>query len=683
MKKRHSWHFHPHPGPDPESTLTLREILSKLGDGSLLTLSNGRLAPKAVPRTRAELVDELSEVLVHGEVFKRTWWSLRVELRDLFWRLLEPLYRGGGIVEIKDLLEKPAVADLVELESAGLLFTFPFAQRAETVEFPYEYFFMPDMPGTGPQSLCQGLRHYSDAGARVLATELGLRTALPRAATLALLHRKLIQNAARLTHNLAPAAASLLEHVASRGGVVAARALSDRLASQRPDWALRLPLAADDLVGARFSPNSPAQLLARRALLAPCGEPGWSAFPQVAIPEELRDAACGPLLEKLRRDLASSRRRLAAALPDAHPDARPGQFAAELRRLALVTHVDRVHAGKGGRLGRAARKRLVHVLHMEEAVLDGLLEFAARKGGDAEPLGGAGLEVWLALPASQQTQELAEDFYGPAGWLSDLRRHLVEIVESAGERWIALDALGAHLGKDPAAHGAYEACHAGEAGPPEDHWIRERATADLRALHRLGFAERAGGATHEAYRLATATKWALLGKRPPAAAARAPRSAPPPETGFAVLPTLEILASPAGGATLLTALARIARLERADAAFVYKIDRKSLAAGLNAGMSAADIREFLEEHSRNPLPETVKFLLDELAGGAAQVTWDAKAMLLRATDPMILLKLRRVKWLRPWIVEGGPEGALRVAPEADGDGLAARLSKEGFVMGRR
>ena len=680
MVKKHSWHHLPHPGPDPEVTRTLREIFEKVGNGVLLQISQGRLATKATPRGKIELADELAEILVHTEVFKRTWWSLPLEKRDLLWRLLDPLYRDGGWTKFEDLKEKPPYEDLAALESAGLIFVLPSAFHPEHIALPYEYFFMPDMPGTGPQSLCQGLRHYSDAGARVLASELGLRGNHPRASALALLHRRLIQTGRDLTTNLAPGAASLLEFVALRGGVISAKALADRLAATRPDWVLRLPLMADDLVGARFNPNSPANLLARRGLLVPCGEPGWSAFPQVAVPEDLREDVCGPALSKSRTALKAERRRLALRLPEAHPDARPGQFAADLRRFALVVHVEHLRAGKTGKTGRSERKRLEHLLHMGSEDLEGLLEFAMRRGGEAEPLGGAGLEAFLALPEPQQTQELAEDYLGTAGWLREFRRHLVAVLAGTGESYAGLDALARHLAKDPVVVGAYEACHAGELGPSEEEWVRGRVSADLRALHRLGFAERASGAPLEAYRFANAATWAFTGRKPPSAASHAPRSTPPPEGGFAVLPTLEVLAPPSGGIALLTALARIARLDRADAAFVFRLDKKSLAAGINSGMTTTEIREFLEKHSRNPLPETVRFLLGDLEGGAAQVTWDAKARLLRAPDPMVLLRLRRVRWLRPWLIEGAPEGALRITPEADGTELARRLAKEGFVI---
>lgn len=690
MKKRTSWHHIPHPGPDPARTKTLRELFDQLGDGSLLLISQGRLPPRPTPRTRGQLAEELADLLVHTEVFKRTWWELRPDLRETFWRCLDTLYRDGGLSKFKDVPQPPTPQELHDLECAGLLFPIPSAVRPQTLAIPYEWFFMPDMPGTGPRSLCQALRHYSDAGARVLAVDLGLRETLPRAAALARLHRKLIEAAPRLAQNLAPPAAQLLEFVARRGGVIAAKSLSDRVAAMRADWALRLPLTADDLLGARFNPNSPVQLLSRRALLAPCGEPGWSAFPQVVIPEELREGACAKVAAQARAALEAERKRLAVAIPDAHPDARPGQFAADLRRLALVAHIEKLGSRRGARVGKAARARLEALLHLTPAELDELLGFAARRAApgaetevEADPLGGQALDPFLALKPAEQTVALAEDYLGPAGWLREFRAHLVAILAGAGEAWVPAEALARHLCADPVAIGAWESAHAGEPAPAEEAWIRARVTADLRTLHRLGFAERATGASQESWRLAKSAAWALVGKKPPAAATRAARTAPDSETGFAVLPTLEVLASPAGGTALLSALARIARLERADAAFVFRIDKKSLAAGLNAGMTVDEIREFLEKHSRNPLPDTVRFLLTELGGDDIQVVWEEKEGLLRCADPMVLLKLRRLKWLKPWLLEESPEGTLKFTPEAAAVELVQRLAKEGFVVGKR
>jgi hypothetical protein len=679
MKKRQSWHHLPHPGPDPERSRTIREALQEAGGGILLMLSQGRLPPKPVPRTHDQLIEELSEMFVHAEVFRRSWWALRPELRDRFWRLLDILYRDGGVSAMAGLPEKPAHDDLSELEHAGLLFCLPSTARPETLVFPYEYFFMPDMPGTGPQSLCQGLRHYSDAGARILAAELGMREPLPRASALALLHRKLIANAGRLTGNLPPAATSLLDRVAARGGVLSARALSDSLAALRPDWSLRIPLAADDLAGARFNVNSPAHLLARRALLIPCGEPGWSAFPQVCIPMELRDEAVGPAIARARTALAAERARLGEALPSAEPDERPGQFAANLRRLALVAQVERMKPGKDARLPRSDRKRLETLLHLDDAEVEALLEFAARRGGEAEPLGGAALDAFLAMGAAEQTRALAEDFLGRGGWLRSARERLLDVLGGIGARYAGADVLARHLLKDPAMLGAYEAALHGEPGPRDEAWIRSRVAADLRALHRTGFLERATGAAHDSYRLASGQAWALSGKKAPATARRAPVTSRPEEAGIAVLPTLEILAPPSVGAPTLEEIARFARLERADAAFVFRIDRRSLAAGVGSGLSADAVREFLVSLSRNPLPDTLRVLLGDLEGGPT-VSVDPKARSLRSTDAMVLLRLRRVKWLKRWIVEGGPDGSVRLHPECDLESIAARLAGEGFVV---
>ncbi|MEK7469097.1 MAG: helicase-associated domain-containing protein [Planctomycetota bacterium] len=690
MRKKTSWSHLPHPGPDPTRTKTLREIFDSLGDGSLLLISQGRLPPRPTPRTRVQLADELADIFVHTEVFKRAWWETRPELRETFWRCLDTLYRDGGWSKFKDFPEPPTPQELHDLECAGLLFPIPSAVRPQFLALPYEWFFMPDMPGTGPRSLCQALRHYSDAGARVLAVDLGLRETLPRAAALARLHRKLIEAAPRLAENLAPLGTQLLEFVARRGGIIAAKSLSDRVAAMRPDWALRLPLTADDLLGARFNPNSPVQLLSRRALLAPCGEPGWSAFPQVVIPEELREAACAKVSQKANAALASERKKLGVKLAAAHPDARPGQFAADLRRLALVAHIEKLDARKSGKVGKAARARLEGLLHLSPSEVDEILGFAARRAAagaelevESDPLGGQALEPFLSFSPAEQTRALAEDFLGPAGWLRDFRKHLVALFTETGDLWVSTEALAKHLGADPVAIGAWESAHAGEPGPSEEIWIKARVTADLRTLHRLGFAERATGASLDSWRLAKSSSWALHAKKTPAAALRAARTAPDSETGFAVLPTLEVLASPAGGTALLTALARVARLERADAAFVFRLDKRSIAAGLNAGMTIDDVREFLEKHSRNPLPDTVRFLLTELGGDDIQVVWEEKDNLLRCADPMVLLKLRRIKWLKPWLLEASPEGTLKFVPEAACGELVTRLAKEGYVVGKR
>ena len=84
------------------------------------------------------------------------------------------------------------------------------------------------------------------------------------------------------------------------------------------------------------------------------------------------------------------------------------------------------------------------------------------------------------------------------------------------------------------------------------------------------------------------------------------------EKPLVIQPNFEILAyTEAHHLQTLYQLERFATRERAERVAHYKLDRESVTRGLQDGLSATQMREFLENHSRSGLPQNIEYSLQD------------------------------------------------------------------------
>lgn len=99
------------------------------------------------------------------------------------------------------------------------------------------------------------------------------------------------------------------------------------------------------------------------------------------------------------------------------------------------------------------------------------------------------------------------------------------------------------------------------------------------------------------------------------------------EKPLIIQPNFEILAyTESGDLQVLYQLERFATRERAERVAHYKLDRESVTRGLQDGLSATQMREFLEHHSRSGVPQNIAYSLDDW-----QSMWQSLTIRPRAT----------------------------------------------------
>ena len=102
-------------------------------------------------------------------------------------------------------------------------------------------------------------------------------------------------------------------------------------------------------------------------------------------------------------------------------------------------------------------------------------------------------------------------------------------------------------------------------------------------------------------------------------------------------------------------LAVLADVESAGGATVYRFTERSLRRALDAGRTAEDIRAFLEARSRTPVPQTLSYLVDDVARRHGRLRGGAVASFVRSDDEVLLSEVLA----HPGAVE---LGLRRIAP---------------------
>ncbi|WP_226359433.1 helicase-associated domain-containing protein [Pseudonocardia sp. ICBG601] len=89
-------------------------------------------------------------------------------------------------------------------------------------------------------------------------------------------------------------------------------------------------------------------------------------------------------------------------------------------------------------------------------------------------------------------------------------------------------------------------------------------------------------------------------------------------------------------ADLAHELAILAEVESAGGATVYRFTERSLRRALDTGRTADDVRAILEARSRTPVPQTLTYLVDDVARRHGRLRGGAVSCFLRSDDEVLL-----------------------------------------------
>jgi Helicase conserved C-terminal domain len=86
-------------------------------------------------------------------------------------------------------------------------------------------------------------------------------------------------------------------------------------------------------------------------------------------------------------------------------------------------------------------------------------------------------------------------------------------------------------------------------------------------------------------------------------------------------------------------MALVADVESAGGATVYRVTEDTVRRALDVGRSAADLHELFRSRSRTPVPQSLSYLVDDVARRHGQLRGGTAAAFLRCDDPVLLAEL--------------------------------------------
>ncbi|MFN2559772.1 MAG: helicase-associated domain-containing protein [Jatrophihabitans sp.] len=398
---------------------------------------------------------------------------------------------------------------------------------------------------------------------------------------------------------------------------------------------------------------TPPHRLINRGLLAPIDTQ------RVELPREvglvLRDGAVGrtaavpPPLELVSRQPAELDRlgttavleflRLVDALVESWTAQPPpllrsgGVGVRELRRTAKDLGVDEPVAALVAEIAYAAS--LVNNTNGPEPVFLPTAEYDVWRARDTAPRWITLASSWLAmtrqpsLVSQRGERDRVISALGPdaeRGTIPSLRRQVLDLL------------TGLPPGAAPTARDAVLDLLA---------WHQPRRAAGQRPLAEAILAEAdllgltaAGGVTGYTRTLLAGSAAAADSSRTSAAAEHALAHAlPDPVDHFLVQPDLTIVVPGPPAPAMGTELGLIADIESTGGAHVYRITERSVRRALDAGRTGEYLAQFVEQHSRTPVPQALRYLIDDSARRHGVLRAGAAASYLRCDDEALLARV--------------------------------------------
>ncbi|WP_345002084.1 helicase-associated domain-containing protein, partial [Tsukamurella soli] len=129
---------------------------------------------------------------------------------------------------------------------------------------------------------------------------------------------------------------------------------------------------------------------------------------------------------------------------------------------------------------------------------------------------------------------------------------------------------------------------------------------------------------------------ALLGGDRAGVEEAAAAALPPPVETFLLQADLTLTVPGPMAHAFAADVALVAELESAGGAAVHRVTEAALRRALDSGRSAAELHAFFAAHSSTPVPQTLTYLVDDVARRHGQLRAGLAASFLRSDDPALL-----------------------------------------------
>ncbi len=148
---------------------------------------------------------------------------------------------------------------------------------------------------------------------------------------------------------------------------------------------------------------------------------------------------------------------------------------------------------------------------------------------------------------------------------------------------------------------------------------------------------------------------------------------------FIVQPNHEIMVPPDLKLRTFFALTEFGSIRSIDIMSILAVSKESLQGGLDRGLRAEDILDFLQTHSQTPVPDSLTHLVKECSGKHGEVNMGYAGGFIHIEDPAMLQQVKSNKRTAPFVKRTFDGGLVVLQPDTDLRRMGRELQRIGFM----
>jgi len=147
---------------------------------------------------------------------------------------------------------------------------------------------------------------------------------------------------------------------------------------------------------------------------------------------------------------------------------------------------------------------------------------------------------------------------------------------------------------------------------------------------------------------------------------------------FIIQPTHEVIVPPDMDLRIFYRLNELAHIKSIDVMSLMLFNKTSVREGLDRGVPAEEILPFLARHSRTPVPDSLRILVEECSAKHGEVNMGPAGGYIVVDDEFVLAQIRASKKFAPFIKRVLDDHIVMLTPGVDLKKFARELHKIGF-----
>ncbi len=617
---------------------------------------------------------QLESYLAEESIFTNNYRAISRRMRQLY----DNLFHESLEVSINELRDKRSILlnDLKMLQERMLLFILPSSVAPEKIVVPLEYSFIKEVGFHKPQSLILALRNYRDVRMHRVARYYKVEPRKPFTLYAAEVYQRILETSHQEKLKLSPEEHELLHSTLLYGGQIQVQRFRKKYDQQVRLFHPTQQFTLDDLLGVRqLDELNPLQKLFVKCFLIPIFDANEEIFQSLAIPEEIFKIIASEFNTQKELNKAEIELEMLISVTKDEPRLSIEFPLENIKKILLLVENIQPRMTQDWMPFKSDYKKMLAIVNQESEKFIFLFKFAIWSGllqtRDGRFETSPSCLEYMKLMHSEHYL-LARNFLRttafeqevPESNLNVIHLFLIKILKHHKNQIINITKILNYCSIDTEFRQLFEEYE------HYDHAFTKKIFFILRRYYWLGLIEANDEFTQ--IRLSPAGQYALCG-------ALLPHFQPEIlEEKFLVQPNLEIIAFFNMPFDILLNLARIAMIVTIDLTIQFQLNKSQLVNAVQNVMSIPYLQQFLEQHSKTPLPQTVLYLFKELEDKENEISLIPISGYLQFKDAEIQTQAKIL--LKEYIYDLPVGNKLLIKSGVDLHSVEQQLQRKGFFI---